>query len=487
MRWLFNPITITSDGYVSYGHGRDQGGNLQVNFFTYSPAINFPKGIISIETDEHNHWTRQHLEEVEIKFTIYSSYSQGLSFGSFTINYIPNFVSSINSSDANLSDNSGYPNNAGTYYLQFLSSDIIRRLNNNGIYEDESGNTLTVNTLNSYPIHMEFVCRAIGCKYDADVITTTVDINSATYNAGYYYIPITRPNRDTSYSSVRARAAIRPNCPYSIMELIRYSDGIVYTSSTDANASTGAVNNLVYELNLGDTKYIKLSYSHIQTLIPQLQMLCPDKIDTYGLAIQIQLFWHRSGDINASLGDLQDVHSLVTTDSSGYTYKHDISLYQGTTPIHKRNQPKINIKWSNILQRKIGASWNPSDWQNYEDRQLHIGIAIRNSVEYDRTLKYIDHNTKKERKCRGRIRPRDCIVWLDSIDIADGSYFSTDMGQNFFDYIEGKRKLTYWYNLGSPYFYIRPVIGYSRQDCAEGGVYIHWLRASDEYIRFDAF
>jgi hypothetical protein len=183
----------------------------------------------------------------------------------------------------------------------------------------------------------------MGYKNTADVVTKNISMTSATYNAGYYYIPFTRPDTGTNYSSVYVRAAIVPDCPHSIVELKRYKHSIVYTESTDMNATTGTINTLISNCPFGATRYIKLASSILESMVEELYTICSDKIDEYGPSIQVQWFWYHNAEVDECLGDIGDKHSLIVKGDYGYVFKHDISLYRGTTPVHKTNQPKINI------------------------------------------------------------------------------------------------------------------------------------------------
>ena len=486
MRWLFKPTKITSDGYLTFGSGRDQGGSLKNNFFAYSPAIVFPTQS-SLSTDEHGHFSAKCLTKESIKLTIYESHGDR-SFGSCIINYIPNWVTSVNLNDANLSTNVGFPTNSGTYYLQFLASDIIRFFNKNGISSDPSGHSLTVDDLYQYPIHIEFVCNTIGYKNTADVITKNINLTSATYNAGYYYIPFTRPDTGTGYSSVYVRAAVVPDCPHSIMELKPYKHSIVYTESTDMNATTGTINTLISNCPFGATRYIKLASSIIESMIEELYTMCSEKIDDYGPSIQVQWFWYHSTEVDECLGDISDRHSLIVKGDNGYVFKHDISLYRGTIPVHKTNRPKLHINWEKYCESKdLYVTWDGIEFPtNWIGRTMAIGFAITNSAYYSRHLEYIDNNSRKERSARGRTRRGEYVVWIEDIDPQDEEWVFTDIDREIRWYLN--KKLQYFYNnVDDPYVYIRPVIGYYRQDgdCGNGGY--HWLRASDEYIRVDIY
>lgn len=487
MRWIYNPTRITTDGYLTFGNGRDQGGNLKNKFFAYSPAITFP-AISNISTDEHGHFSRKQIISASIKLTIYDSFGQK-SFGNCIINYIPRWVTSVNLQDANLSSNTGFPATSGTYYFQFLASDIVRFLNNEGVIQDNTGATLTADNLYCYPIYMEFVCNTMGYKNSADIITTRISTTSATYNAGYYYIPFTRPDTGTSYSSVRVRAAIVPDCPHSIVEMVSYKNNIVYTASTDMNATTGSINNLIYNIPSNETRYIKLSYTEIKNMIEILDGICPDKIDADGVAIQVQWFWYHDTNVEECLGDYGDKHSLRTKDSSGYEYKHDISLYRGTIPVHKTNRPKLNIDWIRYCEAKdLHVTWDidgMDDW-GVCDYDCMIGLSIVNTTYNARTLKYLDPRTEKERRARGRIRPREYVVWIDPIDMYDCEWTFSDIHREIRWHLH--KKLRFFYdNVDDAYVYVRPVIGYYRRDCDNGNGGYHWLRASDEYIRVDIY
>ena len=88
---------------------------------------------------------------------------------------------------------------------------------------------------------------------------------------------------------------------------------------------------------------------------------------------------------------------------------HDISLYRGTTPVHKHYKAvpdarfdgdnSLYVTWdANTLRQTVPAT----------PQELYIGLAIRNSVEYSGILKKTKNGS--ERRARGRIRPRERVI-----------------------------------------------------------------------------
>jgi hypothetical protein len=94
-------------------------------------------------------------------------------------------------------------------------------------------------------------------------------------------------------------------------------------------------------------------------------------------------------------------------------------------------------------------------------------LAIRNSVEYAGVLKTTKNGS--ERRARGRIRPREKIVWIQWVDTDDEEVYIEDLQDIVITNLYFMKKLNYFFtNYGECYTYVRPVLGYYRVDCESG-------------------
>ena len=471
MKWLFNPTKITASGYCTFSNKTSQSGATVTNGFVYSPRINFPIGAYNLCQDEKGHYTRNYHIKSEIKFTVYDSRYTEESLGSVSYTFTTGIGYAYSSSNtaSNPSGKVGYPDAAGNYYLQIDGQTLLNDLIANEIPVNEE-----LINLDDYPLHIEFACDICGCRCEPEIITTTIDPNDAIYNAGYYYIPFSKPAHGTEYASVWARAAVVPDCPQSIVEMKSYRNNIVVTYSTDQKAKEISMNNAIVEFHTHKTLYLKLSYNKMLSLADALTEMIAGKIDRFGWVIQIQWFWYKKYDECESIG--HTTHH-PTFKLQGAT--HDISLYHGTTPVHKHYKAIPDARFDG--ENSLYVTWDANALRQTTSapQELYIGLAIRNSVEYPRFLK----TTKKgsERRARGRIRPKERVIWIQMAALDDEEVYIDDLQDIVTSNLHLIKKLKYFFsNWHDSYTYVRPVLGYYRQDCEYfmGGP--HWLCASDK-------
>lgn len=475
MKQLFNPTKITSSGYCTFRTSMTQGGSTITNGFIYSPLISFPLTGFLICSDEHGHYTRNMDIRTEIKFTLYDSEFTSNSIGAITYTSTTGLIyphTNSNTNDQQPSTQSGYPSLDGDYYLQIDGQSLFNDFKTQGIAAgDLSG-------FSDYPLHMEFACEVCGCRCEPEIITTTITPSDAIYNAGYYYIPFSKPDHDTPYASVWARAAVVPDCQHSIVEMKKYPDVIFATTNTDQQAEEISMDNAIMEFYTHDTLYLKLSYNDMLNLVDELIASAPGeverKIDENGWAIKTQVFWYKTHDECESIG-IKIYHPTFKLQGS----THDISLYHGTTPVHKHYKaiPDARFDGANNLY----VTWNEGELRQttFSSSELYVGLAIRNSVEYGGVLKKT--KSKSERRARGRIRPKETIVWIQMVDIGDEEVYIEDLQDIVMSNLHLMKKLEYFYLYwGGCYTYVRPVLGCYRSDCENGNGGPHWLCASDK-------
>ena len=475
MKQLFNPTKITSSGYCTFRSSMTQGGSTLRNGFIYSPLITFPLSKAGICTDEHGHYTRNVDVRTEIKFTLYDSEFTSQSIGAITYTSTTGLIypyTDSNTYEQYPSTNWGYPFLAGSYYLQIDGQTLFNDFDAQGVIHGDLA------SFSDYPLHMEFACEVCGCRCEPEIITTVVEPNSAIYNAGYYYIPFSKPDHDTDYASVRARVAVVPNCLHSIVEMKKYRSDIMVTDNTDQQSQEVSMNNAIVEFRTYETLYLKLSYNEMLNLVEELIASAPgmveEKIDRDGWAIQVQIFWYKQYDECESIGNTM-YHPTFKLQGA----KHDISLYHGTTPVHKHykaipdarfdGENNLYVTWdANALRQTTSASG-----------ELYIGLAIRNSVEYSRYVKMTKDDS--ERRARGRIRPREKVIWIQMADIDDEEVYIEDLQDIVTSNLPFMKKLEYFFLYwGDCHTYVRPVLGYYRSDCNECTGGPHWLCASDK-------
>ncbi len=475
MKQLFNPTKITSNGYCTFKTGVDREGYPIINGFIYSPLISFPLSKSVICTDEHGHYTRNMEIKTEIKFTLYDSEFTSQSIGAITYTSTTDLIyphTDSNSDDQDPSTEWDYPFIAGNYYLQIDGQTLFNDFNALGIAQG------SLSSFHDYPLHMEFACEVCGCRCDPEIITTIVAPNDAIYNAGYYYIPFSKPDHDTPYASVWARAAVVPYCAHSIVEMKKYRSSIVVTENTDQQSQEITMNNAIMQFDTHETLYLKLSYNEMLNLVEELTAAAPgnveEKIDNEGWAIQTQVFWYKAHDECESIGNT--VHH-PTFKLQGST--HDISLYHGTTPVHKHYKAIPDARFDG--ENNLYVTWNAFELgeTTFHLSELYIGLAIRNSVEYGNYLKQTKN--KSERRARGRIRPRETVVWLQLIDMDAEETYIEDLQDIVTSNLHLMKKLEYFFSYwGDCYTYVRPVLGCYRSDCEHGNGGPHWLCACDK-------
>lgn len=476
MKWLFNPTKITASGYCTFGNKTSQSGATVTNGFVYSPRINFPIGAFNLCQDEKGHYTRNYHIKTEIKFTVYDSRYIEESLGSVSYTFTTGIGYAYSSSNtaSNPSGKVGYPDTAGNYYLQIDGQTLLNDLIANEIPINEE-----LINLDDYPLHIEFACEVCGCRCEPDIITTTIEPNNAIYNAGYYYIPFSKPDHNTIYSSVRARVAVVPYCPHSIVEMRNYRDNIMVTASTDQQSQEITMDNAIVEFNTHETLYLKLSYNKMLNLVEKLIASAPgmveEKIDRYGWAIQVQIFWYKQYDECESIGNIPYQHQTFKLQGS----THDISLYHGTTPVHKHYKAIPDARFDG--ENSLYVTWDANALQQTTSapQELYIGLAIRNSVEYPRVLKTTKNGS--ERRARGRIRPKERVIWIQMAALDDEEVYIDDLQDIVTSNLSLIKKLEYFFsNWHDSYTYVRPVLGYYRPDCENGMGGPHWLCASDK-------
>lgn len=475
MKQLFNPTTITSSGYCTFSTSMTQGGSIITNGYIYSPLISFPLSKAGICTDEHGHYTRNTEIRTEIKFTLYDSEYTSQPRGAITYTSTNDLIYPYTDSNINgqgPATDSGYPFLAGNYYLQIDGQSLFNDFYTQGIA------TGGLSGFSDYPLHIEFVCEVCGCKCEPEIITTTIEPNSAIYNAGYYYIPFSKPNHDTNYASVRARAAVVPFCPHSIVEMRKYYSDIKVTASTDQQAQEILMDNAIVEFFTYDTLYLKLSYNEMHTLVDELISFAPgtveQKINDEGWAIKVQILWYKADYECESIGHTNR-HSTFKLQGS----THDISLYRGTIPVHKHYKAIPDARFDG--ENNLYVTWNAVELRQTitQPEMLYIGLAIRNSVEYSRVLKMTGNQT--ERRARGRIRPRERVIWIQTADFDDEVAYIENLSNIVRSNLYLMKKLNYFFsNWHDSYTYVRPVLGYYRQDCEDCTGGPHWLCASDK-------
>lgn len=129
---------------------------------------------------------------------MYNSVYTEESLGSVSYTFTTGIGYAYSSSNTALvpSGNVGYPDAAGNYYLQIDGQTLFNDFDAQGVIRGDLA------SFSDYPLHMEFACEVCGCRCEPDIITTRITPSDAIYNAGYYYIPFSKPAHDTVYASV---------------------------------------------------------------------------------------------------------------------------------------------------------------------------------------------------------------------------------------------------------------------------------------------
>lgn len=487
MKWIFNERTITMNGYLTPKSGRDQSETEVLAYFFYSPAINWP-GVSALSIDERGNPSNLISVHTEYKISIYDSddQSHSVSLASFTGSSDKGFGYSYTTEvidDKNPASNSGVlPTESGTFYLQFDWYYLLSNLKRAGFDGGESGRIPTDGQdLRDYPMEISWSIKVTPHKYKPFLSEFYGALDDTVpYTGGYYFIPFQKPDRVGTIASVWGRAAVvqapTDGLAHNIMSMMNYQPSLVYTLTVGSLATTYPITSLT-SLSVGTTFYIRLPYNEIQILAGDRRV--SGLIADQGLGIRVQIYWQPMfGDTKYYLGDFGDNHGLHLHDDDGYHFAHDISLFRGVVPIHRKRTPNLNVEYEND---SIRMSWDPSEvYDCYGEPTLVYGLALVDSTYYNRTIYYTDISTKKERRCRGRQRPREKLVWFGEVDMYDEEAFVDDASRTLRNYLP--KKLQWYYdNYDDPFVYVRPIIGTYRANLDNP----KWLFASDTYYKID--